>query len=575
VTLVAHLIRKDLRAVAIAALIWIGLMSIEVALQLTGAAARPLGPGRSLPLEMMRNVLPFAEILIVALIVSLVVHEDPLVDARAFWLTRPVPRGQLFLAKLTTIAVVVFTPALVALGVLLASYHVPAVYMMRAGFELVLWLAFPLLFLTVAATLTSTLTRYLLLLFGAVVATLTVFGMLETFGTPAPAGVVFEARLPRSADPAPQVTVTLILITGFCAVLHQVYRRRDWRVALGGVALVFGLVTAVARYAPGYRFFAPLEATGEWTSPSITRLRLLAAGQTLVSAYHPREIRSVAAPLVLDGLPKGYTATPFTLNGQLTRADGTVLRSGRSGPLQVEAKGEYQPSLTLTYRNDPIDAGPTRWESWPVLLELPSGHRAASAAAVRAATGGASDTDAPGGGPAYYAGAYSGTFLYRIARHEKVAALRLDRHEEYADGPRGIHIVEAKDLGSVCRVTVEVTNTELTLAGPSEPSAGYYFVDRLTGERLRASRQSTRSGMLGPLRVGLGPGRRIFTAAYVQWDVKNPGDSSRGQSGQDDLSPCTNTDLIFVRTIAAGSLIRSITLPDFRVQPSQDTFFRR
>ncbi len=49
------------------------------------------------------------------------------------------------------------------------------------------------------------------------------------------------------------------------------------------------------------------------------------------------------------------------------------------GPVQVEAKGEYQPSLTLTYRNDPIDAGPTKWEAWPVLLELPSGHRPASA----------------------------------------------------------------------------------------------------------------------------------------------------------------------------------------------------
>jgi hypothetical protein len=575
VTLVAHMIRKDLRAVAIVALFWILLMAIEVALQLTGVAARPPGLRRSTPLEMMRTFLPFAEILTVALIVSLVVHEDPLVDTRAFWLTRPIPRGQLFLAKLTTIAVVIFTPVLVALGILLAWYHVPAVYMMRVAFEVVLWLAFPLLFLTVAATLTSTQMRYLMLLFGAVAATLTIFGMLEAFRPPAPAGIVFEARVPRFSDPAQPVTVTLILIAGFCAVLHQFYRRRDWRVALGGVALVFGLVTTVVRYSPGFRLFAPLgEATGAWTDPSITRLRLL-DGQTLVSAYHSHELRSVAAPLVLDGLPNGYTASPFTLNGQLTRADGSVLRSGRSGPVEVEAKGEYQPSLTLTYRNDPIDAGPTKWESWPVLLELPSGHRPASAAAVRAATGGASDTDVPGGGPAYYAGTYAGTFLYRIARHEKVAALPLDQGEEYADGPRGIRIVEAKDLGSVCRVTVEVTNTELTLAGPREPSAGYYFVDRLTGERLRASRQSTRSGMLGPLRVGLSPGQRIFTAAYVQWDVANPRAGSRGQGGQDGIPPCTDADLIFVRTIAAGSLTRSITLPDFRVQPSQDTFFRR
>ena len=44
----------------------------------------------------------------------------------------------------------------------------------------------------------------------------------------------------------------------------------------------------------------------------ITRLRLL-DDRKQVSAYHPRELHSVSAPLVLDGLPDGYTATPFTL----------------------------------------------------------------------------------------------------------------------------------------------------------------------------------------------------------------------------------------------------------------------
>ena len=143
VKLVAHLIRKDLRAIAVVALIWIFLMAIEVALQLTGAAARPRSRGAPSPLQMLQIFLPFAEVAVAVLIVSLVIHEDPLVDARAFWLTRPIPRGQLFLAKLITIALVILAPALAALGVLLAWYHVPPVYMMRAGFEVVLWLALP------------------------------------------------------------------------------------------------------------------------------------------------------------------------------------------------------------------------------------------------------------------------------------------------------------------------------------------------------------------------------------------------------------------------------------------------
>lgn len=567
-TLVAHLIRKDLRAVAMVALFWILLMSLEVALQLAGVVDRSSVQGRLSPLQMLPYLLPFAEVAIVLLIVSMVIHEDPLVDARAFWLTRPIPRGQLFAAKLVTIAVVIITPALTALAILLAWYHVPPFYIMLAGIELVLWLAVPLLLLTAAATFTSTLSRYLLLLFAAFVAAISIFGLMATFWMPAPANVVPGPLLPRFRDPARQVIVTLFLIAGFCAALHQFYRRRDWRVALGGGVLVFGLAIAATRYWPGYAFFEPVrQATGAWTNPSRTRLRLL-DGQTLVSAYHPRELRSVAAPLVLAGLPGGYTATPFTLNGQLTRADGTVLRSGRAMPMQVEAKGEYQPSLMLVYGSDPIDAGPVKWEAWPVLLELPSGHRAAVRAAGSTADGAADG--AADGGPAYYAGTYQGTFIYRIARHEKVAALRLDQREEYADGPRGIRIEEARDLDAICRVTLEVTNTELTLAGPREPVAGYYFIDRQTGARLRAARLSIRSGMLGPLRIGLAPGSRIFTAAHVQWNVENPRDGSQG-----DISPCSDTNLIFVRTIPVGSLTRSITLPDFHVQPSQDTFFRR
>jgi hypothetical protein len=570
-TLVAHLIRKDLRAVAILSLIWIFLMSLEVALQLTGAAFRPRDRQPPPPLEILQQLLPFAEVVIAALIVSLVIHEDPLVDARAFWLTRPIPRGQLFLAKLTTIAIVILTPALVALAVLLAWYHVPPLHMMRAGFEIVLWMAFPLLLLTAAATLTSTLSRYLLLLFGVIITALTILGLTETFRPPQVR--VFEPPLPRFADPALPVTVTLILIAGFCATIHQFYRRRDWRVALGCIALVAGTATLVARNWPGFRFFEPPgTATGAWTANA--GLRLLDDRKMMVSAFNARELRSVAAPLVLDGLPNGWSATPFTLNGQLTRMDGTVLRTGRAMPMQVDARGEYQPSLTLAYANDPIDAGPTSWEAWPVLIELQSGHRRPPNAAPPSFS--ASGPGAAEGGPAYYAGVYKGTFMYRIARHEQVASLRLNRREGHTDGPRGITIVDARDMFDArkivdgCRVTLEVTNTELTLTGPREPAAGYYFIDRLTGARLRAARFSTRSGMLGPLRIGLSPDRRIFTAAHVQWDVENPRDGS-----QDDISPCSDTDLIFVRTISVGSLTRSITLPDFRVQPSQDTFFRR
>jgi hypothetical protein len=153
-----------------------------------------------------------------------------------------------------------------------------------------------------------------------------------------------------------------------------------------------------------------------------------------------------------------------------------------------------------------------------------------------------------------------------------VATLRLDRPGgTYADGPRGITIVDTQDVESECRVTLELTNTELTLAGPREPTASFYFVDRQTGARLRAARESTWSGMLGPLRVGLAPGRRIFTTARVRWTIVNLRDDG---DKDDHATACTDTNLIFERTTPAGSLTRSIELAHFRVEPSDDQFFR-
>ncbi len=49
--------------------------------------------------------------------------------------------------------------------------------------------------------------------------------------------------------------------------------------------------------------------------------------------------------------------------------------------------------------------------------------------------------------------------------------------------------------------------------------------------------------MLGPLRIGLPPGRRIFTAAYVQWDVVNPRDVRRNRLADATPRVCENMDL--------------------------------
>lgn len=539
---VAHLIRKDLRTVAVVALIWIVLMAIEVAAVFTGRMARPLSSDPQTALAALMDVLPFIELAVIVVIVSMVIHADPVLDPRAFWVTRPIPRSQIFAAKLIVIFAVVLLPVLAVFGILLTAYDVPLAYIRIASVEIVLSTVVPLLWLIVAAALTASLTRLVMLMAGVFV-TFSLFALLLQ-----PASGRDEIyRLRNVSDPAPDLVVTVIVVTGLCALIHQCYRRRDWRVVAGGIVLVFCLANTVESYWPGYRLFEwEGEVKGGWTDPSVARLRLLDDRQ-LVSA-HQWELSTLAAPLVLDGLPDGYVAMPHTISAQLTRPDGTVLRSMHPvQPETVNAKGEYHPSQIYGLRDRWTFEGPPRWYTWPTLLSLRSGHRGAAAGS----NAGGNDAD----DAAYYSGVYEGTFIYWIARQERVAALRLDAGQAYADGPRRIGVVEAVDAGGVCRATLETSTTGVRFAGPREPFTRYYFADRRTGARLPATETDRSVRRAGPFSNAW-----FFRAAFIQWDVEAP----RGAT--DGAPSCEDTDVIFMRTSAAGTLTRSLTLPDFHVR---------
>ena len=288
--LVAHMIGKDLRAVAVGALLWILVMALEVALQLTGAAAMPrqAQPGRPSLLSTLQNFLPFAEVAVAALIVSLIVHEDPLVDARAFWLTRPIPRQSALSRQAARGCPRHLHARVAALVVLLAWHHVPPLYMMRAAFEVVLWLTLPVLLLTIAATFTSSLPRYVTVLVGAIAGGRHVLGPVEH----PPRRLVYEPRLPRFADPG-RAIATGILIAGFCASLFQFYRRRDWRIALGCLALTIGASTQVRASLPGFTFFDARRGRGRMDQShehAFAAARRSHAGERL----SPREVYLVA-----------------------------------------------------------------------------------------------------------------------------------------------------------------------------------------------------------------------------------------------------------------------------------------
>lgn len=104
-------VMKDLQRLRVALLLWALALVVTTA---AGALVPVLAgwPGWKMLAQTLWMLQPMAQVVLVALLVPLLLHEDPLVDARAFWLTRPISRRTLLAAKAAFLALVVVLPAL-------------------------------------------------------------------------------------------------------------------------------------------------------------------------------------------------------------------------------------------------------------------------------------------------------------------------------------------------------------------------------------------------------------------------------------------------------------------------------
>lgn len=549
-TLLWHLAKKDIRAARLPVLLWIALSVFDVFWQLQAAPTRMEAHLMSQAESFLRTLLPLAGVAAVLLIVSTVVHADPIPEPNAFWLTRPIPPRRLFLSKLLALATLILGPPILAETLMLVWFRVPVLTMAHVGFEVGFAFVIPVILLFVLAAITPDFRRYMLLiasLFGAallgslVMRAFPIFWMADAV-TPEP----------RYADATRPLVVTVLMCTSLALILRRYYVRRDWHIAVASTVLAIAGVLVIMRlWPPEWSLFGTERAPdAAWAQPDVTRLRR--DGDRLrVTLAGVRQSHVVATPLVLDGLPEGHTAAPFTLRGELTFADGTVVRGGRATFMQMGATARYRPSLTLAYGPMPLASGPMAWEGWPVLVQIPSsvlGDHLGEAAR------------------------YAGTFRYRLARHEPLATLPIQVGETHVDGSRRLTIRDVDTKLSPCRVALEIAEPAFMLHGPREPALGFHFVDRRTGARLRAIHEWTSSvrGMTTTFGSALSGVARAFSVRAVRVWVEDL--TTREAPEATTARTCAETQLVVVRTTPEGALTRSIEIPDLRIaSPDQAT----
>lgn len=312
-----HLVQKDLRR------LWPALLVFALVLAgqfiLGGLLARGIGglDDRISDFQFYANIAGLLAAILALILVAAIVHEDPLVGSRAFWMTRPISGLRLLGAKtVVLLAAVVALPLLVALPWWL-DRHFTAGEIARAASELGVRQLMLVLVALPFALFTETLAGFLL---SALAAALSVATIAAAFG--ALAGSPFPSAHGVEETRGRLIVITLVL--GIVAtVVHHYRTRRLTRslVVVGGTA-----VLALA-LAAGWRWdWSPLWERPHVESAAARQIQFAIESAHTAPRSAPNNNGVVTIAARAEKVPAGYVLANGSADETWFFADGTTLQ---------------------------------------------------------------------------------------------------------------------------------------------------------------------------------------------------------------------------------------------------------
>lgn len=330
-SLTMHIVRKDVRRLAWVLALWLVVLTSRVVLSVSGANAAGELTAADLLLQRLSDAIQWVEMLLAALIVARLVHEEPLVGLTAFWLTRPYDRARLLRAKLLfALVMLVGLPLLADLAtmVLLDARNAALV---RAGSTAAVFYVAATLSMMALATLTSSIGGFVLTILGIVTGIAVLLTALVSLAS------LWPAEAPGYTPPqTPDVTRGLVMFAVYlCAALSVVvyqYFHRRWRVATG--LAVAGLAATVV-----------IPMLWPWSFARSGEIRPGAWAASAVVVHDPSwgtEVgdvnrawrgvprRRVNARVTLSGTPPQITVNLIGMRSRLRFTDGTTVESSQA-----------------------------------------------------------------------------------------------------------------------------------------------------------------------------------------------------------------------------------------------------
>ncbi len=231
---VLHVLRKDFRHVRLLLGVWflLTVLSTGIAVPFFNSLAPGTIDGQ---LALAFVILVAAEMMVLATIISRLVHDDSIVGSTAFWLSRPISRGVLLASKMLFLGLAIVLPK--KLMLLYAASHLTVGDFLPPGFDWHQFLLFSVpqgVYLLLVAALTPSLTRMLLL--GGTMASIGAGGLIGVTWLALHLDMLTSAGLEASMRMSTEIFALLGCIAVIC---HQYLTRRTTRskiLAFSGIA---------------------------------------------------------------------------------------------------------------------------------------------------------------------------------------------------------------------------------------------------------------------------------------------------------------------------------------------------
>jgi len=420
---VVHLMRKDLGEHRAWFAAFVGLVALRAALVGSGIDASVNDRNLLISLSLASFLLTVLDgALLVALAVQLV-QGDRLVGTTAFWLTRPVRRVDLVVARIgTAVAALVVVPIILDVMVMIVSglSWRDAAGGMVEGAALRLAVVLPAMAL---ASVTADLGGFVVSAVGAFLTTLALQAAFEW-------GRKVASRSLESAYTATAVVAIILIVGAIAAFAHQVLTRHRARTA--------GLLSAVAVLAvfAANRWTMDFVSRDDgleagWLDPSRVTMTVTPAQAALSQGKPGAQQWLIRATYSFAGAPPSVALMPIGLNAAAVLADGTreaLVVGGKSDAVSRYLWSVFGPASV--YSKEPDEA-------------LLGGLRVLNAREV-------SDVER----------------LQTLERFQTLASLTDDRYRQYVDGR--IRLEFEATLGAVGRRVSAV----LPLDGAATGTAG-------------------------------------------------------------------------------------------------------